>query len=75
MTYQKGDAILVIYEGRAVEAEMLLISKDQSAAVIGFEAIVAGHVGKMPLLLHDAERGLYRSTDGTEVIIRRRLNS
>jgi hypothetical protein len=75
MTYQKGDAIVVICDDQTVEAEVLMISENQSAALIGFEAIFNGHVGRMPLLLQDAERGVYQSMDGTEITIRRKLSS
>lgn len=75
MIYRKGDAIVVICDDQTVEAEVLLISENQTAALIGFEAIFCGHVGRMPLLLHDAERGVYRSMDGNEVTIRRKLSS
>jgi hypothetical protein len=73
MSYSKGDAVVLIYEDRTVEAVVQVIAG--AGMLIGFDAIIGGHVGSMPLRLQDAARGLYLSVDGTEVTIRRKLSS
>jgi len=54
-----GDRIKITCEGRQVEGEILMASSNQKSLMIGFEAMLSGHVGMMPVLLH--EDGVYRS--------------
>lgn len=71
--YTKGDAILIDYEGRTVEGEVLMISENQVSAIIGFDAMISGHAGMMPVTRWDKARNVYRSIiDGTEVTIRKK---
>jgi hypothetical protein len=60
MIYSRGDPVMMIHGDQTVDAEVLMVSENQSAALISFEAIVGGHVGKMPLLLHGAMLAIYR---------------
>ena len=75
MIFQKGEAVEITCEDRTVEGQIMLISPNQVAAMIAFEAILGGHVGRMPVMKHSD--GVYRSIiDGTEVrISKKRLAS
>ncbi|HYK65435.1 MAG TPA: hypothetical protein VEY94_10840 [Patescibacteria group bacterium] len=71
MMFTTGDLVWITCEGRTVEGEIILASENNVSLALGFEAILAGHVGKMPVLLHDD--GKYRSLIGNvEVAIRKR---
>jgi hypothetical protein len=59
MVYQRGDILQVTCKGRTVEATVLLASPNDVSLMLGFEAILEGHVGMMPVLL--GEDGTYRS--------------
>lgn len=57
-----GDAITItaIEEGRTVNGTIIVISENQKSAVIGFDALLDGHVGQMPIMLDD-DSEYYRS--------------
>ena len=66
--WKQGDVITIACDGRSVEGVILLASKNGASLMIGFEAILHGHVGMMPLARGDD--GVYRSImDDTEVAI------
>lgn len=69
---KNGDGInITTRDGRTVPGEVVLISENQVAAMIKFEAILGCHIGMMPVMRHDKERCAYRSIiDGTEVVLR-----
>jgi len=70
MTFEKGDRIKIVYGEREVEGEVVIGSHNNAALMISFDAMLGGHVGVMPVLVHDQERGIYHSIiDGTEVRI------
>jgi hypothetical protein len=52
-----GDKVILHCDGCRVEADVLLASPNGKSVVFGFEAILAGHVGTMPALMHDATHG------------------
>lgn len=56
---RKGDNVLIGCDDRTVEGVILLASENQKSLMLGFEAILAGHVGKMPVLMDTS--GVYRS--------------
>jgi hypothetical protein len=58
MTFKKGDLVLIGCDDRSVEGHIILASDNQESLMLGFEAILDGHVGMMPVLLQD---GVYRS--------------
>jgi hypothetical protein len=72
MKYVKGDAIEVTCEGRTVEGEVIMASANSLSLMIGFEAMLGGHVGMMPVMMRDAHNGS-SIIDGTEVTIRKRV--
>jgi hypothetical protein len=53
-----GDPIWIDYEGRTVEGTVMMASENGRSLMLGFEAMLGGHVGMMPVLLQD---GVYRS--------------
>jgi hypothetical protein len=60
MKFEKGDKVLVTYEGRTVRGVIELVSANQRSLAVSFEAIVGGHVGMMPLYKED-DASPYRS--------------
>lgn len=69
--FTKDDAINVTCEGRTIDGVVLIASPNNVSLMIGFEAMLNGHVGMMPIFLHDD--GVYRSiVDGTAVSIRKK---
>ena len=60
-TLRAGDPIDITCEGRTVEGEIELLSENQDAMVIAFEAILGGYAGRMPVLRLD---GVYRDIYG-----------
>ena len=68
--YTKGDAIEITCGDRTVEGVVLIGSPNNVSLMIGFEALLHGHAGMMPIFLHDD--GVYRSIiDGTEVTLKK----
>lgn len=65
---KKGDTVELTVDDRTVEALVLLASPNGRSLVLGFEAILDGHVGKMPIFNDD--KGTYRALiTGKEVQI------
>jgi hypothetical protein len=65
-SFQKGDEILTC-DGRTVPGKIEIASANAVSLMISFEALLHGHAGMMPLLLHD---GGYRSIeDGVAVTL------
>jgi hypothetical protein len=54
-----GDPIWIDYEGRTVEGTIMLASDNQLSLMLGFDAMLGGHLGMMPVL-RDGD-GVYRS--------------
>jgi hypothetical protein len=79
MSFSKGDQCRVTCGDRTVDAVVVLISDNQISAFIEFDAMLGGHVGKMPIIANtstDAARGIYHSIiDGTEVTLSKRMSS
>jgi hypothetical protein len=64
-----GDSVTIICQGSTVVGEVLLASSNGKSIMLGFEAILADHVGMMPVLLDDD--GVYRSlqVNSVEVVL------
>jgi hypothetical protein len=63
-----GDRVTIICQGCTVVGEVLLASSNGKSIMLGFEAILADHVGTMPVLL-DYD-GVYRSlVNSVEVVL------
>ena len=66
-----GDLVTIECEGRTVDGWIILASKNGASLMLGFEAMLGGHVGMMPVLRDKGDR--YHSImDLTEVIVRPR---
>lgn len=53
-----GDKVWIGCDDRSVEGVIILASENEKSLMLGFEAILDGHVGMMPVSLID---GVYRS--------------
>jgi hypothetical protein len=63
-----GDSVTIICQGCTVVGNVLLASSNGKSIMLGFEAILANHVGTMPVLLDDD--GVYRSlVNSVDVIL------
>jgi hypothetical protein len=58
---RKGTKCRIKYDGRSVDAWILLASDNDKSLAVGFDAMIDGHCGMMPLLSEHPESGLYRS--------------
>lgn len=68
--FRTGERVWITCEDRRVEGTIVLASDNGRSLALGFEAILAGHVGMMPVLRD--EDGTYRTLIGaTEVGIER----
>jgi hypothetical protein len=73
MNMEEGDDILITCDGHTVAGKLIMISKNQVAALLAFDGVVGGHAGSLPLTRHDAARGIYRSIiDGTAVTFQKK---
>lgn len=61
-----GDKVWIGCENRFVEGEILLASENEKSLMLGFEAILCGHVGMMPVL--KGPNGAYRSLVGNHPV-------
>lgn len=59
MTFATGDNVLIECDGRAVAGHVVFASSNGKSLMLGFEALLDGHVGMMPVLRDDD--GVYRS--------------
>jgi hypothetical protein len=62
---KSGDHVWIGCDDRTVEGTILLASENGNSLMLGFEAILSGHVGMMPVLLED---GVYRSVVTGEAV-------
>lgn len=51
----KGDRVEICYVGRTVDGVVLLASPNSQSLMLGFEAILGGYVGMMPVLYEDGK--------------------
>jgi hypothetical protein len=80
MTFSNGDKCWVTCGERTVEGVVMMISDNQISGFIQFDAMLGGHVGKMPIMAWtstDAARGLYHSIidPDVEVTLKKRQES
>lgn len=61
-----GDKVWIGCEDRFVEGEILLASPNAKSLMLGFEAILCGHVGRMPVIQDPS--GGYRSLVGNHAV-------
>jgi hypothetical protein len=54
-----GDPVSIRFGDRTVEGTILLASDNGKSLMLGFEAMLGGHLGMMPVLRDEA--GVYRS--------------
>ena len=70
-TFIKGDAIEVVYKGHTVEGTVIFASPNGLSLMLGFEALLGGHAGMMPVTMRNDSDG-FSIIDGTEITIRRK---
>jgi hypothetical protein len=46
----KGSHVLIIYKGREVEGRVIMASDNLKSLMLGFDAMLGGFVGMMPVL-------------------------
>jgi hypothetical protein len=63
-----GDAVWIEYEGRGVRGRILLASPNGESLMLGFDVILGGHVGMMPILQR-ADGGYLSLIEGKPVKI------
>lgn len=64
-----GDRVIITCQGEQYAGEIMLISPNETSIMLQFEAVIACHVGMMPVLR--GSDGVYRSiVNGVEVSIR-----
>jgi hypothetical protein len=61
-----GDKLRLTCDGRTVAGWVIMASPNGRSLAVGFEAILLGHVGVMPLLQEDD--GVYRALIGGEEV-------
>jgi hypothetical protein len=59
MTFKTGDRVWVGCDDRTVEGWIILASSNGVSLMVGFEALLDGHAGTMPVMLDD--HGVYRA--------------
>lgn len=59
MTFKTGDEVEITCEGRTIDGIIEIISDNQYAACLSFDAMLDGHAGTMPVLLD--HEGIYRA--------------
>ena len=57
---RKGDVVQVTYEGRTVEATVLLASSNGRSLFLEFDALLGGYAGTMPVLQDGTQPHRYR---------------
>jgi hypothetical protein len=66
MTLKRGDFVWLTCGERTVEAMVLLRSMNGRSLMLGFDAMLDGHLGMMPVL--QGEDGVYRALVTQKVI-------
>jgi hypothetical protein len=61
MICEEGDDILITCDGVTVPGKLIMISRNQVAALLSFDGDLGGHTGSLPVTRHDTARGIYRS--------------
>lgn len=56
MILKRGDIVIATYGDKTVDAMVTLASPNGKSLIIMFEAMLGGHVGVMPVLMHDDGR-------------------
>jgi len=72
MTFAKDDEIEIDSDGRTVDGIVIFASPNGISLMLGFEALLGGHAGIMPVTMRDAATGV-SIIDGTEVTIRKKV--
>lgn len=48
--FQRGDAVSIRCEGRTVPGTILMASSNGISIMLGFDAMIDGHIGMMPII-------------------------
>jgi hypothetical protein len=65
--WKTGDRVIVDCEGAAYAGQVLFASQNGKSLFLEFDAMIAGHVGQMPVLLDDD--GVFRSIFAPHVAV------
>ncbi|ARL77585.1 hypothetical protein BOC55_35255 [Burkholderia pseudomallei] len=57
--FQRGDAVWITCGSITVLGTIVLASENNVSLMLGFEAVLEGHIGAMPVFRH--QDGIYRS--------------
>lgn len=57
LSLHKGDAVVITYDGRTVDGEVLMASGNGMSLVLGFDAMLGGHLGVMPVFWRSDQGG------------------
>lgn len=68
--WKTGDQVIIECDGRTLPGTVKLASSNSVSLMLEFEAILAEHVGMMPVLRDDA--GVYRSIANDQVVTLRK---
>jgi hypothetical protein len=68
--FAKDDAVEITCDGRTVEGKVIFASSNGLSLMLGFDALLNGHAGMMPVTMRDSISG-FSIIDGTEVVIKR----
>lgn len=67
MIFKTGDVVTATFDGRTVDALVILASANGRSLAISFDAMLGGHVGMMPVL--QREDGNYEALITAEPIM------
>ncbi|MBK3333534.1 hypothetical protein [Burkholderia pseudomallei] len=70
MTWKRGDWVHLECDGHTLPAMVLLASANGKSLMLGFDAVIDGHVGTMPVLRSDDGMTYVSIVTGIEVHIR-----
>jgi hypothetical protein len=69
--FAKHDLIEITYDGHTNDGVVIMASTNGKSLVVGFDAIIDGHVGMMPIVMEDGVSG-HSLISGAEIIIKRK---
>lgn len=73
MIFKTGDAVLIECDGRTAPGIVVFASENGVSLMLGFEAVLSGHAGMMPVLRDDDGDGntFHSIMTGVRVIVRK----
>jgi hypothetical protein len=68
---RRNDSVRITYDGRTVDGVVTLASLNGRSLVVAFEAMLAGHVGAMPVFQAD-DGSFHALISGAPILIERK---